>query len=408
MRIAFKYRLYPNANQARELVQQLETHRRLYNQALALRIAQYKEHCACQHFGLPSRSLTFYDQTRWFKSENKINPWYGRISADAASATLDRLDKAYANFFRRLSERAAKVGFPRFKGAGRFTSINYPHAGGNNGIGLKDNRLRVKHVGLIKAKIHRPVEGKIKTASLKLEGNKWFVVFSCDLGEQEIAPSTAAPIGIDVGIESFAVTSDGESIANPSWLKQELPELRRRGRAVSRKRKGGANRRKAVRRLRACHVRVANLRREQHHQLSNRLVRRYGLIAVESLNVKGMVRNHRIAQAISDAGWSAFLGAVRYKAERAGVTFVEVNPQNTSQICSGCGELVPKTLSQRQHNCPHCGLVLHRDHNAAKNILARALEARTGPAGRKAKGSSAPVPRTRTSQVRMCRDATSR
>ena len=382
MRRAYKYRLYPNANQLRELEQQLETHRRLYNQALAQRINAYT---ACQ-LGIRWKPLSVIDQQHWFKDENKRNPWYGRISADAALATLRRLDRSYQNFFRRVKQRAAKVGFPRFKAKERFDSIEYPHAGTNNGIGLIESRLRVKHVGNIKVKLHRPIEGQIKTASLKLEAGKWFVMFSCDLGDVQVEPSTNPAVGIDVGIESFAYTSDGESIPNPSYLKKELPELRRRSRTVARRRKGGSNRRKAVRRLRATHVRVKNLRREYHHQTSLKLVRRYGVIAMESLNVRGMLKSRWMSRAISDAGWSAFMSTLKCKAESAGVEIVEVNPSYTSQQCSGCGALISKKLRERTHHCDQCGLVLHRDENAARNILARALQVRTGPAGPQREG----------------------
>ena len=396
MRRAYKYRLYPNTNQQRELEQQLETHRRLYNEALRQRINAYTAY----QLGVRWKPLGNFEQTRWFRDENKRNPWYGKISADAGIATLRRLDRSYQNFFRRVKEGAIKVGFPRFKARGHFDSFQYPHAGTNNGIKLlNDSRLRITSVGTIKIKIHRPIVGNIKTAAIKLEAAKWFVIFSCDLGEVEVAPSTNPSVGLDVGIESFAVSSYGESFANPSYLKKELPELRRQGRALARKHKGGSNRRKAVRRLRACYVRVANRRREHRHQLSHQLVRRYGFIAVESLNVRGMMGNRRLSRAISDAGWSAFMGALRYKAESAGVAFVEVDPKGTSQQCSGCGAVIRKELWIRTHCCVQCGLVLHRDENAARNILARALQVRTGPAGLNEKGLSARVPRTRSSQI---------
>lgn len=388
MRLAYKYRLYPTANQARDLGIMLETHRRIYNDALAARKEAYE-----------TRGETLSEQElrlRFKAAKEAGNEFYARVTVDSVDATIRRLKRSYENFFRRV-KRGEKPGFPRFKARGRFDSIEYPHYG--NGIRLVGGRLRVLHVGSIKAKVHRPTEGEIKTARLKLEDDRWFVVLSCDLGEVAAPAALRPAVGIDVGIESFGFTSDGESIPNPRYLKKELPELRRRGRAVSRKRKGGKNRRKAVARLRRVHARVANLRREHWHQLSCKLVRRYGLIAVERLNVKGMIRNRRLARAISDAGWSAFQEAVRYKAERAGVAYVEIDPRNTSQVCSGCGALVPKPLTQRWHGCPHCGLSLHRDHNAARNILALALQARTGPAELNAKGSSAHVPRTRSSRM---------
>jgi putative transposase len=163
-----------------------------------------------------------------------------------------------------------------------------------------------------------------------------------------------------------------------------MPALRRAGRAVARKKKGGTNRRKAVKRLAKAHARVKNLRREHHHQVALKLIRRSGLIAIERLNIRGMLKNDRLSRAISDAGWSGFLLTLRAKAESAGLACVGVDARGTSQECSGCGGHVPKPLSVRWHDCPHCGLSLHRDTNAARVILGRALQARTEPVGRKA------------------------
>ena len=190
------------------------------------------------------------------------------------------------------------------------------------------------------------------------------------------------PVGIDVGLESFLTTSDGEREPNPRYQKTALPELRRAQRSLARKRKGGKNRRKSQRKVAKIHARVQALRREHHHQVALKLVRRYGLVAVESLHIQGMLKNDRLARSISDAGWSGFLETLRIKAESAGVAFVEVDARGTSQQCSACGAEVRKGLSVRRHDCAHCGLSLHRDENAARNILARGLQARIGPAGR--------------------------
>lgn len=368
MRKAFKYRLWTNANQERELDIALETHRRLYNHMLNMRIASWE----CDRL-----SLDVYYQCRYFTSYRRDNPYMGRLNCSSAMGTIRRLDKSYQNFFRRVKNGEAKAGFPRFKGKGQFDSIEYPAYG--NGIKLNGNRLRVQHIGTIKVKLHRPHEGKIKTATLKREGEKWYLVLSCDLGDVSVPKSTNPPVGIDVGIESFLSTSEGEHFENPRFLKKELPELRRAGRAVSRKKKGGRNRKKAVRRLSRCHTRVRNMRRDNHHKTALNLVRRYGQIAVERLSVNNMLKNRRMARAISDAGWSGFREILKSKAESAGVEIIEVDPRYTSQICSACGETVQKSLSERRHICS-CGCSLHRDVNAAKNILARGL-ARAGPVG---------------------------
>ena len=347
----------------------LETHRRLYNDCLDQRKTAYEQ------YGV---SVSYYDQCRWLTKEKTFNKWYSKLGAQSAQATMRRLDKAFQAFFRR-TKSGGKPGYPRFKTRDRFDSVEFPTYG--DGIRLKDGRLRVQHAGMVKIKQHRPVEGKIKTATLKREGDKWFVILSCDLGEIQVPPNGQPPIGIDVGLTSFLTTSDGDKEDNPRYLKRELPAMRRLGRSVSRKKKGGKNRKKAVRKLARLYARIRNLRHDHRHKLSLDLCRRFGLIAVEGLNIQRMLGSRWMSRAIADAAWGGFLATLKHKAESAGAEVVEVDPRGTSQQCSGCGETVKKDLSVRVHRCPHCKLVLDRDENAARNILNRALLARTGPAG---------------------------
>ena len=346
----------------------VETHRRLYNAALEQRKLAYETR------GI---SLNYYVQANQLKDLRADDPYQARTNFSSEQATLRRLDTSYQNFFRRCKQGSRAPGFPRFKGRDHFDSVTFPTYG--DGIRLNDNRLRVQHVGTIRTKVHRTVEGTVKTASLVREGDKWFVVLSCDLGTVVVPPSTLPAGGIDVGLEAFLTTSDGQRIENPRYLKAEIPQLRRLQRATSRKKRGGRNRRKASRRVRVLHARVRNLRHDHHHQTALFLIRLYGLIGVEGLRVSNMLKNHSLARAISDAGWAGFVNVLRCKAERAGAEVVAVSPCGTSQECSGCGVEVPKKLGERWHTCPHCGLSLHRDENAARNILARALLARTGP-----------------------------
>ena len=371
MRRAYKYRLFTNRNQERELGIMLESHRRLYNACLEQRKVGYETE---------KRSVKYTEQSAWFKAERVVNPYFARLNFSSAQATMRRLEKAYQNFFRRVKQGEEEVGYPRFKARDRFDSIEFPAYG--DGIRLNENKLRVQQVGLIRAKVHRPTEGVIKTATLKLEAGKWYLVLSCDLGNPVIRPSQNPAVGIDVGLEHFLTTNEGEHEPNPRFLKDQLPELRRCQRSVSRKKKGGKKRRKAVAKVSKLHVRVRNLRREHHYQVVNRLIDRYGLFAVERLNIRGMLRNRRLARAISDVGWYNFRMILAHKAESAGAVVVEVNPAGTSQFCSDCGVEVRKDLSERWHWC-ECGCSVHRDVNAARNILLRAL-ARTEPAGPKA------------------------
>jgi putative transposase len=382
MRRAFRYRLFTNVNQERELGVMLETQRRLYNACLEQRKTAYETE---------RRSVKYAEQSAWFKAERSTNAYFARLNFSSAQATMRRLDKAFANFFRRVQEGNDKPGYPRFKGRDRYRSIEFPAY--RDGIRLLANRLRVQHVGAIRVQLHRPVEGTIKTATLQREAGKWYVIFSCELPDVPVADNGKPAVGIDLGLTHFLTTSDGTTEPNPRYLQAELPALRRASRAVTRKRKGGSNRRKAVRRLARIHARVKNLRREHHFSVACRLVLAYGLIAAESLNVKGMLRNGRLGRAIADAAWSGFVSVLRHQAEKAGVRFVEIDPKGTSQECSGCGHEVRKDLSVRWHDCPHCGLSLDRDHNAALNILARGL-ARTVPAGVNVTGCRKRPPRS--------------
>ena len=363
MRKAFKFRLFPNKNQIREMEITLESHRRLYNQCLEWRQFAYET------YGV---TLTSVDFSRWFThSARSKNPYYARLNVTSANATMRNLDKAFAAFFRRCKS-GEKPGYPRFKGKQWFNSFTYfvPKGGGAK---LVNGKLRLQHIGTIRIKLHREIEGRIKSITVKREAGNWFVVFSCDLGEVEFVPNGKPSIGIDVGLRHFYTTSDGHHEPNPRFLKQTLPKLRRAQRALARKKHGGANRQKAIVPVQRLHTRVKNQRRDFHFKTARKLTANYGSIAVESLNIRGMLRNRRLARSIADAGWGQFVDILRPKAHEAGATVTAIDPKYTSQDCSQCGERVPKALSVRVHHCPFCGFVADRDHNAAQNILARAI-----------------------------------
>lgn len=361
MRKAFKYRIYPNVNQKRELEIMLETHRRLYNECLGQRKDAYET---------SQKSIKYTEQSAWFKAERSSNGYYAQLNFSSAQATMRRLQRSFENFFRRVKS-GEKPGYPRFKGYGRFTSWTYPAVG--DGCRLFDSgKLRLQNIGMVKVKLHRPWQGEIKTLSIKQEADHWYVIASCDVGDAPEPRAEQTTVAIDVGIEHFLSTDDGQHVSNPTYLKQSLKKLRVTGRSVSRKKKGGSNRRKAVHQLQKVHRKVANQRRDFHHKEASKLVQRYAYIAAESLNIKSMVRNSRLSRSISDAGWNQFLGILRSKAEEAGSVFVDVDPKHTSQDCSECGARVHKKLSVRWHKCPNCGLKLQRDVNAARNILAKA------------------------------------
>ena len=355
MRKAFLYRLYVNETQSDKLDNLLYLARQLYNSALQQRRDAWKY----QH-----KSLNYYDQANQLKEVRNEIPEFAQLNFSATQDMLRRLDKSFKAFFRRV-KTGEKAGFPRFKGRAYFNSITFPTYG--DGIKIKGSRLYIQNVGLLKIKMHRVLVGEINTATIKRECGKWYVVFSNTV-EIEPLPISDKVVGIDVGLESFAVTSDGEYIENPRYLREAEAVLRIAQRSVSRKKKGGNNRRKAVKLLAKKHLHVKRQRADFAHKIADNLVKNYGRIAVEDLRIKNMIRNHHLARSISDAGWGQFVSILSYKAEYAGREFVQVNPNGTSQICSGCGATVKKSLSTRIHNCPACGLSLNRDFNAALNI----------------------------------------
>jgi putative transposase len=311
--------------------------------------------------------ISFYEQCKWLTSERKGNSWYGRVNHAASQLTIKRLDRAFKSFFTRVKTEET-VGYPRFKGKSQFSSLKYKYG---NGCKLKNSRFYLQHIGNIKIINHRPIEGVIKTASVMVKNGKWYVSFACELPSVVKVPSNKPSAGIDVGLEKFLTASDGLTVENPRFLKAVQKNLRREQRALVRKVRGSKSRAKQRLKLARIHEKVANSRRDFHHKTANNLINSYGIIAVESLNIQGMLKNHRLARAISDASWGSFLIILKNKAENAGSQVVEVNARGTSQECSSCGEIVQKKLSCRVHSCHSCGYSAHRDLNAARNILQR-------------------------------------
>lgn len=368
MRKSFKYRLYPTKKQADFLDGQLAEACRLYNGALQERRDAYR---------LAGRSLNYYDQANQLKEIRAA----GDLQLENFSCSQDvlrRVDKTFQAFFRRV-KKGVRAGFPRFKARSRFDSITFPSYG--DGCRLLDNgKLKVQGAGQIKVKLHRPVTGTIKTVTVKREVGKWFACFSVEC-EAEPLPASAETVGLDVGLAAFVTLSDSTEVENPRHYRTAQAKLRRAQRKVARRKRGSHRRRKAVVLLQKAHAHVRNQRANFHHQLSRTLVNQYGVIAVEDLNVKGLAGG-MLAKSVADAGWSAFINKLAYKAEEAGRVLVKVDPRGTSQTCL-CGARVPKTLSQRWHECESCGLSAPRDHVSAQLILRLGLSlcAVTAPLG---------------------------
>jgi len=229
--------------------------------------------------------------------------------------------------------------------------------------------LALSKIGRLALRWSRPLEGAPKTVTISREADGWYVCFSCADVPVKPLPPTGQETGIDLGLESFATLADGTPIHTPAHYRKAEAYLRRCQRRVSRRRKGSHRRRRAVQLLARAHQHVRRRRQDFHHKTALSLVRAHDAIYHEDLRTANMLKNHPLAKSIADAGWSQFLGILSFKAACAGRSVVAVPPAYTSQTCSGCGVLVAKGLSVRWHRCPDCGASLHRDHNAALNIL---------------------------------------
>ncbi len=359
MRKTFQYRAKINKQTEAKCLQWLEICRILYNLALSQRISIYRQH---------GKSISCIDQKNQLPDLKKGFPEFKAVGSQVLQDVIERLQKAFDAFFRRIKNKAEKAGFPRFKGKDRYDSFTLKQAG----YKIEGRYLYIAGVGRFKLFLSRPIEGDIKTVTIRrTSSGKWFVCFSCNNVPIKEIPETTAEVGIDVGIKEFCVDSTGESIANPKFFRQSEKILRRRQRAIARKVRGSRRRGKAKILVAKAHEKISNQRKDFLHKVANFYIGAYQTIYVEALNIKGMVKNRHLSKSIADASWGKFFEYLVYKAEWADRKVIKVNPRNTSQLCSQCGEKVPKKLSVRVHACPFCGLVMDRDHNAAINIKAR-------------------------------------
>ena len=356
----YRYRLYPTAVQAETMRWTLDRLRELYNAALEERIGSYRKRGV---------TISGYSQMAELKAVRAERPEYTAIHVHLLQDALTRLDRAYRAFFRRI-KAGRKPGFPRFKGRGRYSSFTFKDAKNRNGVAFDatQKRLRLTGIGEVKVKYHRPLEGTLKQVTVTLGGDgHWYACLCCDDVPTKPLQATGQSVGIDVGITTFAALSDGTMIENPRHYERTQATLRRKQRIVARRKRGSARRRKAVVSFRAHADRVRRTRQDFHHKTAANIVRRFDRIAVEDLNVAGLVRGC-LAKQILDTAWAQFTSILESKAACAGREFVRVDPRGTSQRCSGCGAVVPKARSLRIHDCRACGLVLDRDENAARNI----------------------------------------
>jgi putative transposase len=363
MRKTFKYRLYPTPAQQTALKAVLEECRWLYNRLLEERKLSWDE---------TDTSLSRYDQVNRIPSLKKERPSLKTVYSQVLQNVAARVDLAFQAFFRRV-KAGEEPGYPRFRGRGRYDSFCYP----GSGFALEGTTVVLSKIGAIKAVVHRPIDGAVKTCCVRRTATgKWYVTFSCDDCLETPAPATLSAVGIDVGLASFATLSDGREIANPRFLRQDERRLARAQRRRTKAPRGSVLRRKRRTVEARVHERIANRRADFAHQEARKIVNASSTIAVEDLRVKNMVQNHHLAKSIHDAAWAMFITVLAHKAEGAGRHYVAVNPAYTSQECSHCGHRQAMPLSERTYRCsqPGCLLVLPRDMNAALNILRLGLQ----------------------------------
>ena len=394
MRLTFKYPVYPTQQQEETLLKWLDHLCELQNSARHDRLVAYETEGA---FVSLSDQQTLLTQARETYSD------FHEVPQDFQNHALRRNDKAFVNFRRRCKENATKKGYPRYKKRVRsltwslrkYTKVvrkktkdtekqtirvrenpiietNYRH-----------NRLKVPKLGELKIYMHRSLVGDPKEVTLVKKASGWYAHISCEIGDTPKVDPTDA-IGVDMGTTRYLTTSEGEKEDNPRWYRKAEGLLHKHNQTMARRKKGNSNRwRKSVHASALHQERTTNKRKDfignqlvyklYHHQENNVLV-------AENLRVSNMVKNKHLSKSISDASWATFFKWCASIAERDGLHFHQVDPKNTSQICSACGEKSPKKLSLavRTFNCCYCGLTLDRDHNAALNILFRAACALRG------------------------------
>lgn len=359
---AFKFQIKTSEKVKERIEQTLDLCRELYNAALQERRDAYKWERKYISYIMQANQLP---EIRDDRKELK------QVHSQVLQDVLKRLDKAFAGFFLRI-ERGQKAGFPRFKGKYRYNSFTYPGSGWQ----LIGDKLKLSKIGTMRVMFTCPIEGKVKTITIKREVDFFYVVFTCEIEEQpQVSQDKLLKVkAVDAGIEYFTTDENGKVVPNPQYYRKLEKRIQFLQRQLSRCKRFSGHWKRIKKQLAKLHRKVANQRRDFLHKQANKLVNDADVVVYENLNIAGMVQNHHLAKSISDVSWGMFFSMLDYKAENAGKLTIDVCPKNTSQNCSSCKKKVPKGLSQRWHKCMYCGTILHRDHNAARNILARGIE----------------------------------
>ncbi|HKQ75245.1 MAG TPA: transposase, partial [Blastocatellia bacterium] len=344
----FKLRISKQFVDAAE--RELEHSRQIYNAALAERISCYK---------ITGVSLGYNEQSRHLTEAREL-PEVKRHLRTIQRDALERVEEAFNGFFRRV-KNGEKPGFPRFKGQDRYRTFSQKYEKVRP-CPIKGDKLTVPGVGSCRVRLSRLIEGQSKQLRITRRVDGWYALIVCESPKHEALPPTGRSVGVDVGISSFATLSNGEEIENPRHLESALDNLQRQQRRLSRRQKGSKRRAKQRIKVAKAHLKVSRCRKDFQHKVSTDLVRRFDTITVEDLNIRGMVKNRRLARAISDVAWGSFFRMTKGKAENAGRRFERVDPRYTSQNCSKCGQRQKMPLAVRVYECGKCGAVIGRDH----------------------------------------------
>jgi putative transposase len=383
VRISYQYRLKPTKEQALHIDKTLDMLRCQYNYQLAQRFDWYEQNrypidrCSlvlCHIPELKDKPNRFSQQATLTQLK-KDRPWYKSIHSQVLQEVPKKVELAFDRWLKG-DNTGNRSGKPRLKGKGQYKTFTYPQFKKEH---FQNDKITLSKIGAVKVIVHRQMpEGfDIKTVAVTKKADGYYVTLSLeDKTVPTVKPDfdTNNIVGIDVGLIDFYVASDNTRIAAPKYLRKAERKLKSAQRRVSRRKKGSNRRKKAIIKLGIQHKKVADTRKDFHFKAANNLLKKYDVIAVEKLNIKGLAKS-RLAKSVNDAGWGQFISILTVKAENAGLKVVAVNPNGTSQECSNCGTKVIKPLSERTHNCPNCKVSLCRDLNASLNIKARGAHA---------------------------------
>ena len=382
MRTSYQYKIKPTQKQVEKIARTLEMLRCQYNYLLAQRFDWHGQNrCPLDRCPLICQIPELKEQPNYYSQKASLTklkvdrPWYKEIHSQVLQEVPKKVEITFERWLKGDSN-GKKSGRPRFKGVGQYKTFTYPQFKRHH---FANNKITLSKIGDVKVIVHRPIPVgfDIKTVSVTQKADGYYVTLSLD---DQTVPTIKPDfnsdkiVGIDVGLIDFYVASDGSRINAPKHLRKAERKLKSAQRRVARRKKGSNRRKKAIKKLAIQHKKVADTRKDFHFKTARTLLDKYDVIAVEKLNIKGLVKT-QLAKSINDAGWGQFIIILSNKAENAGLKVISVNPNGTSQECSNCGHKVKKQLSQRMHNCPVCHTSLCRDLNAAINIKARGTHA---------------------------------